>query len=100
MTKPCLPKTDSIKELADFWDAHDLTDFQGELEEVAGPVFAPGGAPAGSSTAPSPDIAISVPLRRGEVDALERMARSDGISSEELLRRWVVQQIAARGRAS
>ena len=34
-----LPQTDSIQELAQFWDAHDLTDFAEELEEVADPVF-------------------------------------------------------------
>lgn len=34
-----LPKTDSIQELAQFWDTHDLTDFEVELEEVTEPVF-------------------------------------------------------------
>ena len=34
-----LPKTDSISELARFWDTHDLGDFEEELEEVAEPVF-------------------------------------------------------------
>ena len=29
-----IPKTDSIQELAHFWDTHDLTDFEDELEEV------------------------------------------------------------------
>ena len=34
-----IPQTDSIQELADFWDTHDLTDFEDELEEVTEPVF-------------------------------------------------------------
>lgn len=34
-----LPRTDSIQELARFWDTHDLTDFDDELEEVTEPVF-------------------------------------------------------------
>ncbi len=34
-----IPQTDSIQELADFWDTHDLTDFDAELEEVDEPVF-------------------------------------------------------------
>ena len=34
-----LPQTDSIQELARFWDTHDLTDFEDQLEEVAEPVF-------------------------------------------------------------
>ncbi len=32
-------QTDSIQEFADFWDTHDLTDFDAELEEVDEPVF-------------------------------------------------------------
>ena len=34
-----LPKTDSIEDLARFWDTHDLTDFEDQLEEVTEPVF-------------------------------------------------------------
>ena len=34
-----IPETDSVEELARFWDAHDLTDFEEELEEVEEPVF-------------------------------------------------------------
>jgi hypothetical protein len=35
-----LPQTDSIQELARFWDKHELTDFEDELEEVTEPAFA------------------------------------------------------------
>jgi len=34
-----LPKTDSISELAAFWDSHDLTDFEDQLEDVPDRVF-------------------------------------------------------------
>jgi hypothetical protein len=34
-----IPETDSIRELAEFWDTHDLADFEGQLEEVREPVF-------------------------------------------------------------
>lgn len=34
-----IPQTDSIQALADFWDTHDLTDFDAELEEADEPVF-------------------------------------------------------------
>ena len=34
-----IPVTDSIRELADFWDARDLTSFEDQLEEVVAPVF-------------------------------------------------------------
>jgi hypothetical protein len=29
-----IPKTDSVEELAQFWDTHDLTDFENELEDA------------------------------------------------------------------
>ena len=35
-----IPQTDSIAELAKFWDTHDVTDFEDELEEVTESVFA------------------------------------------------------------
>ena len=34
-----IPQIDSIKEMAKFWDTHDLTDFEDQLEEVTEPVF-------------------------------------------------------------
>ena len=34
MKRTNIPQTDSIQELARFWDTHDLTDFEDELEEV------------------------------------------------------------------
>jgi len=34
-----LPKTDSISELAAFWDSHDLTDFDDQLEDAPDRVF-------------------------------------------------------------
>jgi hypothetical protein len=39
MSTPKLPQTDSIQEFAKFWDDHDLTEFEAELEEVGEPVF-------------------------------------------------------------
>ncbi|HET6884176.1 MAG TPA: hypothetical protein VFI31_28735 [Pirellulales bacterium] len=38
-SKTPLPTTQSVSELADFWDTHDLTDFDHQLEEVTEPVF-------------------------------------------------------------
>ena len=39
MKESKLPKTDSIEALAKFWDSHDVTDFEDQLEEVPGQVF-------------------------------------------------------------
>jgi CopG antitoxin of type II toxin-antitoxin system len=86
MKKSGLPKTDSIKKLAEFWDSHDLTDFEDELEEVAEPVFV-------RSTA------IKVPLETHEAATVERMAQAKGVSPEELVRTWVLQKVARRNNA-
>jgi predicted DNA binding CopG/RHH family protein len=83
MKKSKLPKTHSIQELAEFWDTHDLTDFEDELEEVAEPVFERGAA-------------IKVPLESREVEAVEQMAQAKGVSREELVRAWVLQKLARR----
>jgi len=86
MKQSKLPRTDSIQELAEFWDAHDLTDFEEELEEVPGPVFVSGAA-------------IKVPLESRQVEELERMAQAKGVSREELIRAWVLQKLARRNNA-
>lgn len=86
MKKPKLPKTDSIQELADFWGAHDLTDFEEELEDVTEPAFVAG-------------TAIKVPLGSRQVKAVERMAEAKGVSREELIRAWVLQKLARENKA-
>ncbi len=83
MKKPKLPKIESIRKLAEFWDSHDLTDFEDELEEVNRPVFVRGET-------------IKVPLKSREVEAIERMAQSKGVSREELVRSWVLQKLSSR----
>jgi hypothetical protein len=39
MSNSKIPHSDSIEELARFWDQHDVTDYEEELEEVGEPVF-------------------------------------------------------------
>jgi hypothetical protein len=39
MSNERLPQTDSIDDLAKFWDAHDLTDFEDQMDEVDEVVF-------------------------------------------------------------
>jgi hypothetical protein len=81
MKKPKMPVTDSIQELAEFWDSHDLTDFEDELEDVAEPVFVRA-------------TPIKVRLKPHEVEAVEELAKSKCISRQELNRGWVLQQLA------
>jgi len=77
---PKLPQTSAIKKLARFWDTHDLTDFEADLEEVAEPVFAQG-------------TPIRVHLEPTDAESLRQIASAKGISEAELIRDWVRQRL-------
>ncbi len=81
MNRTNIAQTDSIQELADFWDTHDLTDFEDELEEVEEPVF---------------DTLVSVQLAPEEFEVIETLAKSRGISPGNLIREWVLEHIESR----
>lgn len=78
-----IPHTDSIQELARFWDTHDLTDFEDELEEVSGPVF-------------QRDSVATIHLQPSEIDAVKEMAKSEGVGYVDLIRKWVLEKIQVR----
>lgn len=88
MKKTKIPKTDSIQELANFWDKHDLTDFEDELVEVMESVFVPRNS-------------ILVRLEPRQATAVKKLAKSAGISEEELVHGWILQNLAGlNGRSS
>lgn len=74
------PQTDSIRELARFWDRHDLTDFVDQLEAVGEPVF-------------DRAAKFTLWLQSDEAEALRRMAESRGIEPAELLHECVRERI-------
>ena len=74
-----IPQTDSIQELAQFWDTHDLTDFEDQLEEVSETVFE-------RST-------LKIHLQSDEVKTIRKLASSRGISHANLIREWVLERI-------
>lgn len=78
--KEQLPQTDSIAELADFWDTHDLTAFEDELEEVVEPVF-------------ERDTAVTIHLRPEEATAVKEMAASKGVPDADLIHQWVRERL-------
>ena len=82
MSQTKIPQMDSIEELARFWDTHDLTDYDDEVEEVAEAVFErKGGA------------VLKVPLQPKEAEAVKRIAESKGIEQTTLVRQWVLEKI-------
>ncbi|MBI3682999.1 MAG: hypothetical protein HY235_21720 [Acidobacteria bacterium] len=77
-----LPHTDSIEELARFWDTHDLTDFEEDLEEVGQPVFV---RTKGTS--------LSIDLQPAEAQHLKKIARSRGIKETTVVRQWILERL-------
>jgi predicted DNA binding CopG/RHH family protein len=82
ITDPKIPNTDSIAELAQFWQAHDLTDFENQLEEVTETVF-------------ERKEMMVIPLASQEVEAIQKIAKAQGIDLVELIRGWVLEKIQA-----
>ncbi len=67
-----IPQFDSIQEMAQFWDTHDLTDFADEIEEVTETVF-------------ERETAIEMHLEPQEVQAVQEIAQSEGIDLADLI---------------
>ncbi len=82
MNRTNIPQTDSIEELAHFWDTHDLTDFSDELEEVSEPVF-------------ERQTVVTVRLEPQDAEVVKALAKSRGISHVNLIQEWVVERIHA-----
>ena len=82
MTENELPKTDSIKELASFWDEHDITDFENSLEEVKGRLFNKGRE-------------INIQLKQEEFESVEKLARQNGLEKDVLIRKWIIEKLNA-----
>ena len=75
-----LPKTDSITELAEFWDKHDVTDFEDELEEVSEDVFAS-----------RQDLTVHLPP--SDAKAVHQIATKRRVSESELVSKWIHERV-------
>jgi len=71
MKRESLPQSDSVQELARFWDTHDLTDFEDELEVVTEAVF-------------ERETVMRVPLPPNQAKVVKRIAKSKGVTSASL----------------
>ena len=80
MKTPKIPSTDSIQELARFWDTHDLTDFDDELEEVHESIFER-----------RAEETVTIHLPAAEVEVVKRLAK--GMGPTALIREWVLEKL-------
>jgi hypothetical protein len=72
----------AIDELARFWDTHDVTDFEDELEELTEPVFA-------SNLRTS----VLIRLEPQEAKKVGEIAKARGVEHSALLREWVLEKL-------
>ena len=82
MKTPKIPPTDSLAELARFWDTHDLTDFEDELEEVPESVFER-----------RAEETVTIHLPAAEVEAVKRLAKAKGMEHTTLIQEWVHEKL-------
>ena len=82
MSTKKIPQFDSIQEMAHFWDTHDLTDFEDELEEVNEPIFVR-------------ETVVKIHLPEDKVETVKKIAKSQGIGYTELIREWVLEKVHA-----
>ena len=82
MTSNKIPKIDSIQELARFWDTHDLTDFEDELQEVTEPII-------------RPETSIRIRIPQNELETIKEIAKSRGVEYTELIQQWVSEKVEA-----
>jgi len=75
-----LQHTDSIQQLAQFWDTHDVTDFEDELEEVTESVF-------------DREQTVMVHLTPEDAELVKEIAKAKGLKDAELIREWVVEKV-------
>jgi len=78
-----LPTTDSIQELGAFWQRHDVTDFEDELEEVVELVF-------------QRAHVVGVPLTQAEHQAIREFAVGRGLDEASLIHEWVREKFGRR----
>ena len=80
-----IPELDSVAELARFWDTHDLTEFEGELQEAVDPVFER-----------TEQRIVRIRLRQEQASVLHQIARTKGVEDAELIETWINEKLGAR----
>lgn len=77
-----IPRTDSISELAEFWESHELVEFADELEEVEDSVFVR-----------EDRNVLSIRLGADQAAILHRVAREKGVKDSDLVEAWVAEKL-------
>lgn len=82
-----IPIFKNVEEEAEFWDTHDLTELEDELELVTDVRFVKA----------RPQKALTVRLDQDTFAAVSQEARKQGIGSSTLARLWILERVRAGG---
>ena len=87
-TKSRIPRFKTIEEEAEFWDTHDLSEFEEELEEVKDVQFV--------VSRGRPKKAITVRVDEETLATLTKEATEQGIGPSTLVRMWILEHLRKR----
>lgn len=82
--KQRISQIDSIQELAEFWDTHDITEFEDQIEEMTEPVFVR-----------ADEATIRLPLPVQAWQTLRKLAEDRGTTDVALAQQWVLEKLKA-----
>jgi hypothetical protein len=82
--KSRIPDFATIEEMAEFWDTHDASEYQDELEPVEFEIAKPL-----KST-----WMLSIRLDKETFDALREIAKPKGLGASTLARMWILEELA------
>jgi len=88
MEKMKIPEFQALEEMANFWDTHDVTDFENEMQEVHEPIF------DGMN-----NNIISLALTSDYYAKLKNIAELRKLNIISLVNKWIVDNIDCEVRA-
>lgn len=82
---PKLPKFKNDKEAADWFDAHDTSEYMGDLEQVSEPPIV--------VRSQFPVKPVDVRMRTDFLEAIQKVAERQGIPYQTLVQRWLMEKL-------
>ncbi len=78
-----IPRFASLEEMAEFWDTHDLSEYEHEFEPVEFEIVKPLRA----------TWMLSIRLDKETFDALREIAKPKGLGASTLARMWILEEL-------
>ncbi|MCR4403700.1 MAG: BrnA antitoxin family protein [Candidatus Acetothermia bacterium] len=79
-----IPELKTRREVREFWDTHDLTDYLEDLEPVTEEIFV---------RPRSKQKVLSIRIERRLAELLKKLAARKGLATSSLVRSWIVERL-------